>query len=78
MDKYFIRNEENGMFLSSLVVQRMEKSVSQGHTWTEISGEALFFEREEAEAVITFISDVIDWELAEQLSTVPLSDLIRG
>ena len=72
MAKYFICNEDTGMLLASLVLQRMVKSISLGHTWTVIPGEALFFEREEAEAVITFISDAIDWELAEQLSVVPL------
>ena len=35
--------------------------------WTDTEADALLLEEEEAAAVITFISDVIDWELAEGL-----------
>lgn len=69
MNKYVIINEEDGMMLASIRIESSQFAyMVQEKTWTRIIDEALKFEvAEEAEAVITFISDVMDWELAQQL-----------
>lgn len=67
--KYVIRNEEDGMMLASISLKRVSGCITQEKVWTTITAEALHFEvLEEAEGVINFISDVIDWELAQQLT----------
>ena len=72
MDKYVIINEEDGMMLAHIGIKRIAGNICHEHAWTRITADALHWELEEAEAVITFISDVIDWEMAEQLHAEPL------
>ena len=68
MNKYVIIDEENGMMLAELYMRRERNHTEQGHNWTSRIAEALHFELEEAQATIQFINDVIDWELAQNLS----------
>lgn len=68
--QYVIRNEDDGMMLAAISIKRINGCMCQERAWTLHMNEALHFEVcEEAEAVINFISDVIDWELAQQLKT---------
>lgn len=68
MDKYVIFDENDGMMLAAISVKRIHGCMCEEKQWTRNIPEALHFEvAEEAEAVITFISDVMDWELAQQL-----------
>lgn len=68
MMKYVIINEEDGMMLASIGIKRINGYMVQDHAWTRSIPEALHFEvAEEAEAVINFINDVVNWELAQQL-----------
>lgn len=67
-NQYVIRNEDDGMMLAAISIKRINGYMTQDNAWTRRMNEALHFEvAEEAEAVITFISDVIDWELAQNL-----------
>ena len=66
MKKYVIKNEESEMYVIGLFVS----GTPQLHPvrWTPLIEHALSFENEEeAEATITFIGAVIDWELEELL-----------
>lgn len=68
MSKYVIINEDDGMMLAAIGIKRVNGHMTQDQAWTRITAEALHFEvQEEAEAVINFINDAIDWELAQQL-----------
>lgn len=68
MDKYIVRNSEDGTFLQALSLSRTSPSAwNQSLTWTPDLSLALTFEAEEAGAVIYFISEVWSFDLAEKL-----------
>lgn len=72
--KWFaIKNEEDEKYLSTIYVGR------HGHvlpfSWAYTTKQAIHFENQkEAEATINFISDVMDWELAEQLTIIEIKE----
>lgn len=69
MKSFLIKNVENDMYVIGLFVS----GAPQLHSvrWTPLIDHALVFENEEeAEATITFIGAVIDWELEELLTVV--------
>lgn len=76
MDKYLIFDEESGQYLTDLELHQGNSYVTQRHCWSVDPSLALTFELEEAESVINFINDVIDWELAQLLTVVRLGDII--
>lgn len=68
MNRYMIIKEEDGAMLTAICIQPFFDGRREDIIWTTHLPEALRFEAaEEAEAVITFIGDVMDWELAQQL-----------
>lgn len=72
MDTYVIRDINDGMMLQHIALTRLAHSVTYDMKWTAFPGDALHLNYEEAQAVIQFISDVIDWEQAEQLEVAEL------
>ena len=71
MNKFAIGHIDNPDFLISGVEVRACGSQEPIH-WTLTRDKALHLEEEEAEALVTFVSDVIDWELAECLVLKPV------
>ena len=69
MRKYVIRREDSpGEMLQGLGIGCNANCYTTHTEWTTIERYAYKAENEEtAQAIITFIADVIDWELAEQL-----------
>ena len=64
--KYVIKSHEKpGFMIAGIGVGACETLAPV--IWTRSETEALQLEEEEALAAITFIGDVIDWELAEGL-----------
>lgn len=74
MNEYIIMNQENGMALAAIGIKRNRGlgCVEQSIEWTVAPDDAIQLELEEAQGVIQFIDDVIDWELALQLTAEPL------
>ena len=68
---YVIRNCEDGSYLSAIYLGSSSEIAPL--LWLDVRKFAIFFETmEEAISTITFIIDVIDYELAEQLEIVNL------
>ena len=64
--KYVIKSYERpGFMIAGIGIG--ECSTPAQVVWTQHESDALKLEEGEAAAAITFISDVIDWELAEGL-----------
>lgn len=62
--KYFIKHHERpGFMVAGIGVG--ECCTVANVVWTDQESDALLLEEEEALAAIAFVSDVIDWELAE-------------
>lgn len=70
--EYVIRDTNDGMMLQVIGVSKVYSQTKQIIKWTSLPNEALHFNYEEAQAVIQFISDVINWEQAEQLEVAEL------
>ena len=65
-NRYVIANTETHKFLAAIQIGRTP-AIHPLH-WTDFSQNAIHFENsEEAQATITFIGAVLDWELEEQL-----------
>lgn len=71
--EYVIRDINNGAMLQHIELTRLDHNI-QTHrcVYTCFTREALHLNYEEAQAVIQFISDVLDWEQAEQLEVAEL------
>ena len=66
MERYVIKREDRpGQMLKGLGIG--SRNQIRPDEWTKVTRFAIQFEKEEAEATIEFISNVIDWELGEQL-----------
>ncbi len=64
--KYFVKSTEKPGFMLAGV--GLGECASVGSVvWTQFEDQAVLLEEGEAEATITFIGDVLDWELAEEL-----------
>lgn len=76
MAKYLIKREDPpGMMLQGLGIGCNANNYTEQAEWTTCEFYAYKTENEEtAQAVIDFISNVIDWELAEQLTIVPMEE----
>ena len=72
--RYMIKNEEDGRCLAS--INWAQQMVVRPLLWvSESSHRVILFENEEeAAAAIAFIRDVIDWEIAEMLTIVPVKE----
>ncbi len=69
MKRFVIQNVETDMFVKHLYIARDE--FCRFVRWSPLIEEAVLFENEEeAEATITFIGAVIDWELEELLTVI--------
>ena len=71
--KYVIQCEETNTYLSTMYIGR------HGHvlpfSWAYTTKQAIHFStKEEAEATITFIGAVMDWELEEQLQIIEIEE----
>lgn len=71
---YIIRDTNDGMMLQVIGVSKVYSQTKQIIKWTAFPGDALHLNYEEAQAVVQFIRDVIDWELAEQLEVTELKN----
>ena len=69
---YVIKDTNDGMMLQHLSLTGQTHCVSHDMKWTAFPKEALHFNYEEAQAVIQFINDVLDWELAQDLEVAEL------
>ena len=76
MDRYIIRNEETGEMLAGLLIEQEPGRIRMERAWTQVKSKALKLNQEEAQATIQFINDVIDWELAQQLTVEQLGHCI--
>lgn len=66
MERYVIKREDQpGKMLKGLGIGSCNPLFPD--QWTKYEPVAIKFEREEAEATIEFITNVINWELGEQL-----------
>lgn len=66
MEYYVIkRADQKGRMLRGLGIG--SRNALRPDQWTSCISHAISFEKEEAEATIEFITNVIDWELGEQL-----------
>lgn len=66
MEKYVIKREDKpGQMLTGVGIGN--RRITDTTSWSGLTRHAIQFEREEAEATIDFITDVINWELGEQL-----------
>lgn len=76
MAKCIIRKEDRpGMMLQGLGIGANANNYTEQTEWTTCEFYAYKAENEEtAQAIINFIADVIDFELAEQLIIVPMSE----
>lgn len=76
MAKYLIKREDRpGMMLQGLGIGCNANNYTEQTEWTTCEFYAYKTENEEtAQAVIDFIANVIDWELAEQLTIVPMEE----
>lgn len=71
--KYVIKSYDRpGFMIAGIGVG--ECSTPSQVVWTQSEADALQLEEGEAAAAITFISDVIDWELAEGLYAEQLEE----
>lgn len=70
--KYVIRDTNDGMMLQHLSLTKTPNYQGHSLNWTPFPAQALHFNYDEAQGVIQFISDVIDWELAEMLEVAEL------
>lgn len=80
MAKCLIKREDKpGMMLQGLALGCFVDNNTEAVLWTTTEFYAYRAENEEtAQALIDFIRDVIDWELAEQLIIVPVTEEGRG
>lgn len=76
MEYYIIRNEETGEMLAGLLIEQEPGRIRMERAWTQVTVKALKLSQEEAQATIQFINDVIDWELAQQLTVEQLGPCI--
>ncbi len=68
---YAIQNEFDEMYLAEVRLNQHKGIREELRDWTGDEQFALRFENEEeAQAVIDFIGNVMDWELAEDLEVV--------
>ena len=76
MQKYLIMREDKpGRMLQGLGIGCNANNYTEQTEWTTTEFYAYKAENEEtAQAVIDFIRDVIDWELAEQLYIEPATE----
>lgn len=76
MQKYLIKREDKpGRMLQGLGIGCNANNYTEQTEWTNTEFYAYKAENEEtAQAVIDFIRDVIDWELAEQLYIEPATE----
>ena len=74
MSKYIIKREDRpGMMLQGLGIGCNANNYTEQTEWTNAEFYAYKAENEEtAQAVIDFITNVIDWELGEQLTVEAL------
>lgn len=80
MPKFVINREDNpGFMLQGLGIGCNANNYTEQTEWTTAEFYAYKADNEKtAQAVIDFIRDVIDWELAEQLTIVTLTKEGRG
>lgn len=77
MKKFVVKNEENGRYLAAINLSKDQ--IVTPLLWLNPSSKRIMeFEEEEAQAVIDFIRDVMDWELAEMLEAVPVEEGRHG
>lgn len=70
---YVIQNEDDKRYLSTIYVGKHSK-VSP-FSWAYTTKQAMHFEnKEEAEATITFIGAVMDWELEKKLLIIEIQE----
>lgn len=73
------REDEHGYILMGLGIGCNDNFLTGSIMWTNKEISAYEAENEDtAQAVIDFIRDVIDWELAEQLIIIPVNEEGRG
>lgn len=73
--KYVIKREDRpGQMLTGVGIGN--RRIIETTSWSGLARHAIQFEKEEAEATIEFITNVIDWELGEQLICEPAENQI--
>lgn len=75
MDRFFVRNDLTGDFVAGITLSVVPIGVSRQVFYTTSPGDALFLNFDEAQTLITFIGDMIDWEFAGQLVVVSAEEL---
>lgn len=71
MSKYVI-SDDTGRYLQGLAIGCNAENYKSQTEWTTTEFYAYKSEnKDEAQAIIDFITNVIDWELGEQLTTEP-------
>lgn len=72
--KYVIKREDKpGEMLTGVGIGN--RRITDATSWSILARHAIQFEKEEAEATIEFIANVIDWELEQELYIEPVTDL---
>ena len=71
MNKYVIRDTDSGKYLSFVGIGRTGKRVEKIINWTPFANVAIQLDNQEkAAAVLQFINDVLDYELAQNAEVV--------
>lgn len=66
VEMYYIQHlDKPGCMISGVGIGSCR--ITRSIIWTKSKSHALHFEKEEAEATIAFIRNVVDWELADGL-----------
>lgn len=75
MSRYVIKHTEKpGLMLAGLGIGCNNNNYTEQFEWRYSKSTSLQFEEAEAKATITFIENVIDWELAEGLYIEAVED----
>lgn len=75
METYVITREDNpNLMLLEIHITRINPKALQT-TWTRDPEWALHYNQDEAKAVVDFITNVVDWELGEQLQVTALEEV---
>lgn len=76
MDTYVITREDYpNLMLLEIHVSRINPQMIRACTWTRDPEWALHYNQEEAQAVVDFITNAVDWELGEQLEIKALEEV---
>ena len=76
METYVITREDYPeLMLLEIHVSRINPQMVQACTWTRDPEWALHYNQEEAQAVVDFITNAVDWELGELLQVTALKEV---